>query len=94
LCLWLVSKTFYLLSPIDFLTSSAEAIESEIPIHMKARALQTAELSAFSSAAVLLINHSHHLAWEYHVKNLLGLSQSGVTVALNTSIQGSSVIIL
>jgi hypothetical protein len=33
-----------------------------IPIHKNAKALQTAELSAFSSAAVLLINHSHRLA--------------------------------
>jgi hypothetical protein len=46
----------------DFNISSALAIESVIPIHMNHKALQIELLSAFSNAAVLLINHSHHLA--------------------------------
>jgi hypothetical protein len=63
-------------------------------IHIIANALPTALVSAFSNAAVLLINHSHHLACEYQVKYLSGLSQSGVTTALNNSTHCSSVIIL
>ena len=78
----------------DFNISSALAIESVIPIHMNHKALQIELLSAFSNAAVLLLNNSYRIDWEYHVKNLLGLSQSGVTVALNISIHGSSVITL
>ena len=44
---------------------------------MKAKALPTADVSAFSRADVLFINPSPHVACEYHVNTLLGLSQSG-----------------
>jgi hypothetical protein len=47
---------------VALVTSSAEAIQSVIPIHINAKALPIAEVSAFSNAAVLLINPSHHLA--------------------------------
>jgi hypothetical protein len=62
-CVYGLGGKSYLLSPhVAFVTSSAEAIQSVIPIPIKAKALQMAEVSAFSNAAVLLINHSHHLA--------------------------------
>jgi hypothetical protein len=70
------------------------AIESITQIHIIAKALPTADVSAFSNADVLFINQSHHLACEYHVKYLEGLSQSGITVALIISIPTSSVMIL
>jgi hypothetical protein len=50
------------LLPSAFLISSALAIESITQIPIIAKALPTADVSAFSIAAVLLINHSHHLA--------------------------------
>jgi hypothetical protein len=76
------------------LISSSEAIESMTPIHIIANQRQIEDVSAFSSAEVLFINQSHRLACEYPVKYLSGLLQSGVMVALNISIHGSSVIIL
>jgi hypothetical protein len=74
--------------------SSADCIQSVIPIHIKANALPIAEVSAFSSAAVLLIYHSHHFACAYPTKYLSGLSVSGVTIALNNSIWESEFSIL
>ena len=74
--------------------SSKEAIESMTPIPSRAKQRQTELVSAFSSAEVLFMNQSHRLACEYAVKYLSGLLQSGVTVALNISTHGSSVIIL
>jgi hypothetical protein len=53
---------------------------------MKAKALPTADVSAFSRADVLFINPSPHVACEYHVNILLGLSQSGHTTALMISL--------
>jgi hypothetical protein len=67
-------------------TSSTLAIESITQIHIIAKALPTADVSAFSRADVLLINPSHRLAWLYPVNILLGLSTSGTTNALIISI--------
>jgi hypothetical protein len=44
------------------LISSSEAIESMTPIHIIANQRQIEDVSAFSSAEVLLINQSPHLA--------------------------------
>jgi hypothetical protein len=66
--------------------SSTLAIESITQIHIIAKALPTADVSAFSRADVLLINPSPHVACEYHVNILLGLSQSGHTTALIISL--------
>jgi hypothetical protein len=53
---------------------------------MKAKALPTADVSAFSRADVLFINPSPHVAWLYHVNTLLGLSLSGHTTAFIISL--------